>query len=284
MVTILDIAKAAGVSHGTVSNVLNGKGNVSSKKMELVLKAAEELGYNLNHNAKSLRSGKSQTIIMILPTLALDEFATFYESALKEASKREYQLKLYCTYDNPIKEKEMIKEMIKERPSGIITISSLDHANEYYQHLNINKNDIIFINRQLENALQFISFDFKQAGTEIADYLYHLDVKNVGVFTGEDKYSNEHDFISSLLNGINLKNTEICQSNMAHEYENAFNLIENKSFDFIITTNVTKAEMLIKAYHYGSMKPLPKMIALTPFKNTYSNEIVIIFSGLWLYG
>ena len=88
MVTILDIAKAAGVSHGTVSNVLNGKGNVSSKKMELVLKAAEELGYNLNHNAKSLRSGKSQTIIMILPTLALDEFATFYESALKEANSK----------------------------------------------------------------------------------------------------------------------------------------------------------------------------------------------------
>ena len=39
MVTILDIAKEAGVSHGTVSNVLNGKGNVSSKKMELVSKS-----------------------------------------------------------------------------------------------------------------------------------------------------------------------------------------------------------------------------------------------------
>ncbi len=88
MVTILDIAKAAGVSHGTVSNVLNGKGNVSSKKMELVLKAAEELGYNLNNNAKLLRSGKSQTIIMILPTLSLNEYAAIYESALKEADSQ----------------------------------------------------------------------------------------------------------------------------------------------------------------------------------------------------
>ena len=78
----------------------------------------------------------------------------------------------------------------------------------------------------MENAVQFISFDFKQAGTEIAHYLNHLDVKMVGVFTDEDKYSNEHDFISSLLNGINPKNIEICQSNMAHEYQNAFKLIE----------------------------------------------------------
>ena len=123
MVTILDIAKAAGVSHGTVSNVLNGKGNVSSKKMEQVLKAAEELGYNLNNNAKLLRSGKSQTITMILPTLSMNEYAVFYESALKEATSRDYKFNLYCTNDNPIKEKEIIKEIIKERPSGIITIS-----------------------------------------------------------------------------------------------------------------------------------------------------------------
>ena len=70
---------------------------------------------------------------MILPTLALEEYAIFYENALKEASSRDYQIKLYCTYDNPIKEKQIIKEIIKESPSGIITVSSLDDANEYYQ-------------------------------------------------------------------------------------------------------------------------------------------------------
>ncbi len=42
---------------------------------------------------------------------------------------------------------------------------------------------------------------------------------------------------------------------MAHEYENAFKYIQHTSFDFIITTNLMKAEMLIKAYHYGSTKP-----------------------------
>ena len=228
MVTILDIAKAAGVSHGTVSNVLNGKGNVSSKKMEQVLKAAEELGYNLNNNAKLLRSGKSQTITMILPTLSMNEYAVFYESALKEAGARDYQVKLYCTNDNPIKEKEIIKEIIKERPSGIITISSLDDANEYYQHLTINQSDIVFINRKLKNAVEFVSFDFKKAGKDIAHYLNHLDVKTtIGIFTDEDKYSNESDFISSFIKNIHTKNFEICQSNMAHEYENAFKMIQN---------------------------------------------------------
>ena len=284
MVTILDIAKAAGVSHGTVSNVLNGKGNVSSKKMELVLKAAEELGYNLNKNAKLLRSGDSQTIIMILPTLALDEYATFYESALKEATARGYHVNLYCTYDNPIKEREIIKEIIKERPSGIITVSSLEDANEYYHQLSINKSDIIFINRRVDNALEYISFDYKQVGTDMATYLNHFDAKTIGVFTDEAKYSNESDFISSFLNQVNNKNIEVSQSNMAHEYENAFNMIQNTSFDFIITTNVSKAVKLLKAYHYGSPKPLPKMIAMAPFKNTYSNEILYYFQDYGYLG
>ncbi|MFJ5623187.1 extracellular solute-binding protein [Peribacillus loiseleuriae] len=284
MVTILDIAKAAGVSHGTVSNVLNGKGNVSSKKMELVLRVAEELGYNLNKNAKLLRSGDSQTIIMILPTLALEEYATFYESALKEATARGYHVNLYCTYDNPIKEVEIIKEIIKERPSGIITVSSLEDANEYYNQLTINKNDIIFINRHVENALEYISFDFKQVGVDMANYLNHFNKKTIGVFTDEAKYSNESDFISSFLNQVNNKDIVISQSNMAHEYENAFNMMQNTSFDFIITTNVSKAVKLLKAYHYGSSKPLPEMIALAPFKNTYSNEILYYFQDYGYLG
>ncbi len=277
MATILDIAKAAGVSHGTVSNVLNGKGNVSSKKMERVLKAAEELGYNLNNNAKVLRSGKSQTIIMILPTLALAEYATFYESALKEASARDYQVKVYCTYDNPIKELEILKEIIKERPSGILTVSSLDDANEYYHQLSIPKSDIIFINRRAKNAMEVISFDFKQAGADMADYLNHFEANTIGVFTDENKYSNENEFISAFLSQVNNRNVVISQSNLAHEYENAFQLIQSTSFDFIITTNVSKAVKVIKAFHYGSTKPLPKLIALAPFNNTYSNEILFYF-------
>ena len=45
MTTIKDIAKAAGVAQGTVSNVLNGKGNVSSEKIRQVMDAASALGY-----------------------------------------------------------------------------------------------------------------------------------------------------------------------------------------------------------------------------------------------
>ena len=52
MPTIKDIAREAGVSHGTVSNVINGRGNVSVEKIQLVWQAAEKLGYKVNSKAQ----------------------------------------------------------------------------------------------------------------------------------------------------------------------------------------------------------------------------------------
>ena len=69
MATILDVAKKAGVSQGTVSNVLNGKGNVSSEKIRAVEEAARELGYTINERAKMLRKGSGNVICVILPTI-----------------------------------------------------------------------------------------------------------------------------------------------------------------------------------------------------------------------
>ena len=54
MATILDVAKLAGVSQGTVSNVLNGKGNVSSEKIRIVEEAARKLGYRQEYCEKAL--------------------------------------------------------------------------------------------------------------------------------------------------------------------------------------------------------------------------------------
>jgi DNA-binding LacI/PurR family transcriptional regulator len=68
--TIKDIAKAAGVSHGTVSNVLNRRGGVSYEKIQLVEKAAIAMGYTIDEQASALRRGKTRTIVVLLPSLS----------------------------------------------------------------------------------------------------------------------------------------------------------------------------------------------------------------------
>ena len=74
MATIKDIAQLAGVSHGTVSNVLNGRGNVSMQKILQVEKAAHQLGYSMDERARWLRSPAttpSASFFPIFKTIAL---------------------------------------------------------------------------------------------------------------------------------------------------------------------------------------------------------------------
>ena len=75
MPTIKDIAREAGVSHGTVSNVINGRGNVSVEKIRLVWQAAEKLGYKVNAKAQSLRLGKDRAIAVMLPGIEYTHWA-----------------------------------------------------------------------------------------------------------------------------------------------------------------------------------------------------------------
>ena len=67
MPTLKDVAKASGVSVMTVSNVVNGRPRVSEATRRRVLAAVDELGYQVNLTARSLRAGRSGTIALSIP-------------------------------------------------------------------------------------------------------------------------------------------------------------------------------------------------------------------------
>jgi DNA-binding LacI/PurR family transcriptional regulator len=66
-VTMSDVARAAGVSTMTVSNVLTGRKRVGEETRRRVLTAVDELGYELNLTARHLRAGRTDTIALVVP-------------------------------------------------------------------------------------------------------------------------------------------------------------------------------------------------------------------------
>ena len=70
-----DVAKLAGVSVKTVSNVVNGYAHVTDATRERVLRAIEELHYRPNPAARSLRMGRSGLIGLAVPELGIPYFS-----------------------------------------------------------------------------------------------------------------------------------------------------------------------------------------------------------------
>ncbi len=86
-VTIKDVARASGVSKGTVDRVLHGRDGVSAKSREKILKVIDELGFEPNVYASLLASHKSRSVAVILPEFTPGEFWELYEAGIERAVK-----------------------------------------------------------------------------------------------------------------------------------------------------------------------------------------------------
>ncbi|MGC0238862.1 MULTISPECIES: LacI family DNA-binding transcriptional regulator [Arthrobacter] len=91
-VTMNDVARAAGVSLKTVSNVLNDYEFIRPATKQRVQDAIAELGYEANLTARSLRSGKTSMLGLVLSDLAAPYYAELAAKLMKAASRRGYRV------------------------------------------------------------------------------------------------------------------------------------------------------------------------------------------------
>ena len=94
MATIRDVAKLAGVSLGTVSNVLNNSPSVSEKKRACVEQAIAALHYVSNQAARGLRSGSMMSIALVIPDITNPFYPEIARGAEETARQNGYTLML----------------------------------------------------------------------------------------------------------------------------------------------------------------------------------------------
>jgi DNA-binding LacI/PurR family transcriptional regulator len=99
--TSVDVARRAGVSQSAVSLVFGGKavGRVGKQTQEAILSAAQELGYLPNNAARTLRSGRSRRIALVVPDVSNPYFAAVLQGAEQAARKYGYAVMLASVRD-----------------------------------------------------------------------------------------------------------------------------------------------------------------------------------------
>ncbi len=124
IVTIKDVARLAGTSLGTVSNVINGSKTVKSENRERVIKAMEELEYIPNLTAQSLKTNKSKLIGLVLPTITNPFYPALAKGVEDMANRMGYTIILCNTDLDCEKEARYVEMLISNRAAGVILVKS----------------------------------------------------------------------------------------------------------------------------------------------------------------
>jgi LacI family repressor for deo operon, udp, cdd, tsx, nupC, and nupG len=107
-VTLRDVARHAGVSTRTVSNVVNGFPHISPAMRVKVEAALSELNYRPNLLARSLRQGRTGIITLLVPEIAVTYFSELAHEVVEQASERGCTVMIDETGGAPDRERELL--------------------------------------------------------------------------------------------------------------------------------------------------------------------------------
>jgi len=188
-VTIKDVALAASVSITTVSHVVNNTRFVEPDTRQRVLRMMDALGYQPNSLARSLRSGISKTIGLIVPDASNLFFAEIARKIEDYGFAQGYSVILGNSDNNPEKQSSYIKTLLAKRVDGMIFISSGGRDDELYQ-LTENRIPVVVADRDISLELaDVVMLDNEKAAYEATRHLVDLGHHRIACIAAPSAYS-----------------------------------------------------------------------------------------------
>ena len=262
--TINDIAKAAGVSHGTVSNVLNKTGKVSVEKIRLVEDAIKKLGYVPNIQAQRLRQGAPNTIAVILPSLKETKYIDLFTAIQLNFPKSQDSLLVYQTEDIPAEEEVILDNLKVSGLVALVVVSCLSReCLEKYRALHC---PILFVERKpktLRANEWFISFDQVKISSEVTDYCVKQNWRSIAYFGDERHGDVENLFSAHLKKSASAK--KISVDSIAADYKRALNQAFDLAnacteYDAIITQSSVRTNAVLSAFQLLHLQKTPPIL------------------------
>jgi LacI family transcriptional regulator len=182
--SIKDVAVHAGVSVGTVSNVLNHPSRVSSTTVTRVQTSISELGFVRNDAARQLRAGESRTIALLVFDAANPFFTALARGAEDAATEEGYSVILANTSESQEREHSYLDLFEEQRVRGVL-ISPYGEVEERLSTLKKFGIPSVLVDRVSEKQLfSSVSVDDHAGGAIAADHLLSLGRTQLGFVGG----------------------------------------------------------------------------------------------------
>jgi len=193
--TLKEVAKIAGVSHTTVSLVINNAegSRVSQRTRNRVLKAISKLDFNPNLTAKRLASGKTNSIGLYIPFVlpifrnyTIVEMVTGIQDIVYEKG---FDLVLFSGSKNLYRDRPLTQIVKQNTVDGLIIFNTRDtkqhFINRYIRELNELKFNYVILQYYWGNEnIKYVGVDYEKDALKATSYLISLGHKNIALLTG----------------------------------------------------------------------------------------------------
>ncbi|MDN4609826.1 LacI family DNA-binding transcriptional regulator [Arthrobacter burdickii] len=147
--TVADVARRAGVGKSTASRALGSYGSVSSEVRLRVLAAAEELDYRPNEVARSMNTGRSRTLGVIVSDIENPYFSVATRGITDAANASRYNVILANTSENLEAEIHAVRVFLDKRVDAIIVAPSSAYQIEHLKAIRTSGRPLVLLDRKV---------------------------------------------------------------------------------------------------------------------------------------
>ena len=184
--TMKDIARDLGVSVVTVSKVLRNHSDIGEQTRKRILQRMKEVNYQPNPAARTLVSGRTNLVGLIVPDLVYPFFAQVAKGISAKLRAQDYSLIISSSEDDPNMERREIDQMLARRVDALILASVQSNAESLNKMLDRGI-PCVLLDRKLPGvSANFVGIDDVNAGMIATDHLIEIGCKTIAHIGGSD--------------------------------------------------------------------------------------------------
>lgn len=182
-ITVMDVARAAGVSQGTVSRVLTGKNWVSDDVRVKVESAARTLGYVPNALAQNLKAQRSRTVAALVSDISNPLHGVFLAAAEEALRPAGYMLLVASTYSRLDQELALLSFFRSGRADGLLIAQIDETSTQTQEALRATGLPIVFHDRESGGLGDTVIVDHRAGALAATNHLLELGHRRIAVLT-----------------------------------------------------------------------------------------------------
>jgi len=187
MTTMLDVARAVGVSIQTISAVINDKPGISDATRERVRHAVAELDYHPNLLASGLRSQRTRTIGVLISSITNPYFPEIVRGVEDIAHREGYSLFLCNTDEDPAKQLDYLRLLRRHKVAGLVAVSGMGamDGRRILEWLVAHEAPVVLMGGdRTHDKITTIGVDDHRGGYLATAHLLDLGHRRIGLVTG----------------------------------------------------------------------------------------------------